>query len=137
MSDHNQKQSGARSVIETYCDAWVAGDVLTVIGLYHDDLALTWPGRNHLAGVHEGQTASVEALLKLQELTGREPIEVVDILQGNDSVIAVVIERWTHPEDAARTVDLRRALEFTVIDRKLRTCRIYETDQHLVDEWIG
>ncbi len=137
MSNHHQKQSSALSVIKAYCDAWIAGDVLTVIGLYHDDLALTWPGRNHLSGVHDGQTASVEALLKLQELTGRQPIEVVDILQGSHSVIAVIIERWTHPADASRTADLRRALEFTVVDDKLRTCRIYETDQHLVDEWIG
>lgn len=136
MTAQEQNQT-ARSIVEAYCDAWMAGDVLAVLGFYHDDLELTWPGRNHLAGVHQGQAASVEALLKLQELTGRQPLEVLDIAQGEKLVIATVIERWTDPANDARSVDLRRVLEFTVTDGQLRTCRVYESDQHIIDEWIG
>ncbi len=132
-----EKQNAARSIVAAYCDAWMAGDVLAVLGFYHGDLALTWPGRNQLAGVHEGQAAAVDALLRLQELTNRQPLELVDIHQGQDSVMVVVVERWTDPGNPSRSVDLRRALEFTIEDDKLRTCQVYETDQHVVDEWIG
>ena len=109
---------------------------MAVLGFYHDDLVLSWPGNNHLAGDHVGQAASIDALLTLQTLTNRVPTEIVDVLEGAHSVMAVVIERWISPTDPNRILDVTRALDFTVVDEKLRTCRIFETDQPTVDAWI-
>ena len=126
-------------VVKAYCDAWLAGDVMTVVSLYHEDLTLDWPGQHHLAGTHVGQQASVEALLALQAQTDRTPIEVVDMLVGQDSVAAKVVERWSRPADDGETEVLEhtRILEFTVEDARLRTCRIYESAQPEIDEWLG
>lgn len=125
-----------RSVVEAYCEAWMAGDAMTVLSLYHDDLVLTWPGRHHLAGVHEGQASSIDALLALQALTNRVPIEIVDVLEGERSVMVIVVERWSDEVDPARTMNVTRALEYSVVDDKLRTCRIFEADQPAIDDWI-
>ena len=137
MNETKGNQPAERLVVKEYCDAWMAGDAMAVVSMYHDDLTLTWPGLHYLAGVHEGQTASIEALLSLQALTNRVPIQIADIAAGERSVVAIAIERWTDPADESVTLDVRRALEFTVADSKLRTCRIYETDQPAIDEWIA
>jgi hypothetical protein len=35
------------------------------------------------------------------------------------------------------TLELDRALEYTVADGLILTCRIYESDQAAVDEWLS
>lgn len=127
----------AVDVVRTYGEAWMAGDVSTVVGLYHDDLTLEWFGDHRLAGTHVGMQASLEALLELQAVTNREPLDVEQLLAGPDSIIMIVKERWTSLTDAARVLEHRRALEFTVADAKLRTCRIYETAQSEIDAWLA
>lgn len=137
MNEPDSDIVSARSVVEAYCDAWLAGDTTTVLSLYHDDMVLEWPGRHRLAGVHEGLQASIDALLALQGLTNRVPTTVVDVVTGDHSVTATVVERWTEGEGTTgRSMDVVRGLEYTVEDGKLRTCRIHETDQSAVDEWI-
>ncbi len=124
----------AVSIVRSYCDAWLASDTMKILSLYHDDLTLYWAGRHHLAGTHNGQSASIDALLTLQALTNRRPIRVVDIFTGTDSVIALVVERWSRDTEV---IELTRALDFTVADGKLRTCRIYESDQPAIDDWLA
>ncbi len=131
-------QRTATQVVCNYGEAWAAGDATTVLSLYHQDLTLDWPGRHRLAGVHAGQAAAVEALLDLQAVTNRRPVEIVDVLAGEHSVIMVVRERWTtNPDDPdAASIEVSRALDFTVLDGRLRSCRIFEADQPSVDDWI-
>lgn len=124
-------------VVKNYCDAWMAGDVMTVLSLYHDDLTLIWPGRHSFAGTHAGQRASIEALAGLQSRTNRRPIEIIDVLIGASSVMAIVVERWTRPDDESFTMDITRGLEWTIENAKLRTCRLFETDQPAIDDWLG
>ncbi len=125
-------------VVRTYCDAWLAGDVMAVLALYHEDLTLHWPGRHPWAGTHRGRDASVAALLELGEATGRTPVEVVDVLGGDDGVVAVVRERWSRGDGAtAETIDLLRALHYTVVDGRLHTCRVFEFDQPAIDDWLA
>ncbi len=123
-------------VIRSYCDAWIAGDTMAVVAMYHDDLTLEWPGRHRLAGTHSGQQASIKALLDLQAITNRVPTKIVQVLGGPESVIAIVVERWTAPGDPSETLEHTRALEFTVQDNQLHTCRIFETAQREIDDWI-
>lgn len=120
--------------VRSYCNAWMSRDAATIAACYHPDLTLHWPGRHRLAGTHEGRVDALAALLELQTLTARVPIEIVDLLDGDRSVVAIVRERWRNERESMET---RRALEFTVADGQLRTCRIYETDQAAIDEWIG
>ncbi|MEM9134908.1 MAG: nuclear transport factor 2 family protein [Actinomycetota bacterium] len=133
----------ALEVVSAYCDAWLAGDAMAVVALYHDDLTLTWPGRHHLAGVHRGREASIEALLALGALADREPVEIVDLLAGRAGAIAVVRERWTRPTADAEaaggpaSIEITRALDYTVIDGRLATCRVFELDQPAIDDWLG
>jgi len=85
----------AIDVVQAYCDAWMAGDVATVASMYHEDLTLEWFGEHRLAGTHVGLQRSIEALLELQAATNRTPTEIVEILDGPSSVVAIVNERWT------------------------------------------
>lgn len=126
-------------VVRAYCDAWVAGDTTTVLSLYHHDLTLHWPGRHRLAGTHVGQEASIEALLALQAATNRVPVEILDVLAGANGVMVTVRERWSGEDVAGRerTLEHARAFEYTIADGQLRTCRVYETAQHEIDDWLA
>ncbi len=126
-----------QQIVERYCAAWIAGDTLAVVSLYHPDLELQWPGVHRLAGTHHGRDDSINALLALQAVTNRTPVDLVDVLIGSHSVMAVVDERWTDPTPGeTNTIVMRRHLDFTVLEGQLRTCRIYESDQAVVDDWI-
>lgn len=131
-------QRATAEIVRSYCDAWRRGDTTSVLALYHPDLTLDWPGRHRLAGAHDGQAASIDALLELQRITNRTPVDVLDTLVGEHSVVVLVRERWaSDPHDpAAESIELLRALDFTVADGQLRTCRVLEADQPGVDDWI-
>ena len=61
-------------------------------------------------------------------------LSVGDRSVGDRSVVALVTERSTRHGSA---LDLDRALEYTVADGRILTCRIYETDQDAIDAWLG
>ena len=130
-------------VVRAYCNAWMAGDVMAVLTYYHDDLTLEWPGRHRFAGLHVGLQASADALLALQGATDRQPVEIIDVLEGSTTVAATVRERWTRTvdesgnESGAEVLEHTRVLEFTVVDEQLRTCRVFESQQGAIDEWLG
>lgn len=136
MSDVSCPAS-ARSVVDAYCAAWIAGDTMTLVSLYHEDLELRWPGSYQLAGVHSGLEASIDALLTLQVATNRVPVRFLDVFESDRAVMVTVVERWTRPSDPHQTMEITRALEFTVADSKIRTCRIYESDQLAIDAWFA
>lgn len=129
----------AVEVVQAYCDAWLAGDTMTVLSLYHDDLTLEWPGRHRFAGVHVGQKASIEALLGLQSETNRIPIEVVDVMAGSNTVAVSVVERWSRDGDDGepKVLEHARILEYTVQDQQLRTCRVFESAPYDVEDWLA
>lgn len=131
----------ATAVVRSYCDAWLDGDTMGVLALYHQDLTLYWPGQHRFAGVHEGQEAAIVALLGLQAVTNRVPVRILDVLCGESSIMIKVLERWSSGEtgadqDAERSIELVRVLEYTVQDDQLRTCRVYESDQPAIDVWL-
>lgn len=134
----SKEMSAAAAVIRTYCDAWLAGDAMAVLGLYHQDLTLYWPGQHKFAGVHKGQAAAIDALLGLQAVTNRKPLQVLDIMTGQSTIMIKVLEGWSLVEgDIERSVELVRVLEYTVEEGQLHTCRIYESDQPAIDAWLG
>ncbi|CAA9230681.1 MAG: hypothetical protein AVDCRST_MAG20-1121 [uncultured Acidimicrobiales bacterium] len=129
--DHGED---AGAVIDRYCTAWVTGDLATVVDLYDDELVLTWTGSHHLAGEHRGKPAALDALLRLQLATGRSPVAVHDILASGGRAIAWVTERW---ERDGSGLDVDRLLRFEVRAGRIVACRVHETDQHAVDQWLA
>ncbi|MGZ8762700.1 MAG: nuclear transport factor 2 family protein [Acidimicrobiia bacterium] len=126
-------QADAGAIVRNYCDAWLAGDVAALFDAYHDDVVLEWPGEHDLAGEHRGKDAALTALITLQAATDRKVVRVHDVTIGERSVVALVTERWTRDTES---VELDRALEYTVADGLILMCRIYESDQAAVDEWL-
>jgi ketosteroid isomerase-like protein len=132
--------TNAADVVRSYCDAWMASDTVAVLSHYHADLTLHWPGSHHLAGQHVGQQASLEALMALQAATNRVPSEIVDVMVGRRGVAVNVIEKWTRSHDDGSqdtSMNVSRALVFTVEDGLLRTCHVYESAQPAIDEWLA
>jgi len=127
--------ASALAVVQTYADAWLSGDLVTVLGSYHRELTLTWPGTHRLAGVYQGLDASLTALASLQEVTARQPIVVHDITDTAGRISLDVTERWIDGDGAA--TDVRRTMHFTVADDLLHTCEVVESAPQLVDDWLG
>ena len=122
------------SVVRAYTDAWLAGDLTTVLDLYHDDLVLHYGGSNPLTGDHHGKDAAITALLIVQAKTERVPIEVIGVLESDEHASAWVRERWIVDGEP---VELMRLLVYRVADRKLAECWLFDHDQALVDRVLS
>ena len=118
------------SVVRAYAEAWLAGDIATVLDLYADDIVLHYGGTNPLTGDHRGKHAAITVLLAVQEKTQRVPTEVIDVMEGTTYAAAWVREEWTVDGD---TVELMRLLTYRVAGGKLAECWLFDHDQALVD----
>lgn len=121
-------------VVRAYTDAWMAGDLLAVLDLYHDDLVLHYGGANAFTGDHVGKDAAIATLLAVQERTQREPIAVLDVMESAEHATAWVRERWI-VDGAPRELD--RILVYRVADDRLVECRLFDFDQALVDRVLA
>lgn len=122
------------AVLRRYCDAWLRGDVATLLACYHDEITLHWHGRGPLAGTHRGKPAALAALAEQQKRARRTPVAVRDVLASDDHAIALTCERF---ERDGRTVELERVLVYRIRDGKLFECRVYDRDERLVDELLA
>ena len=118
------------TAVRAYTDAWLAGDIATVLDLYADDIVLHYGGANPLTGDHRGKDAAVTVLLAVQEKTLRVPTEVIDVMEGATYAAAWVREQWTVDGDS---VEVMRLLTYRVADGKLAECWLFDPDQALVD----
>lgn len=130
----NDRMTTPGTTVRAYTNAWLAGDLMTVLDLYHDDLVLHYGGANPLTGDHHGKDAAVTALLTVQEKTQRVPIEVIDVIESPDHAAAWVRERWIVDGE---TVELMRLLMYRVADGKLAECWLLDHDQALVDRVLS
>lgn len=117
-------------VVEAYLDAWGRGDIARVLGAYHPELTLVWPGDHPLAGEHAGLDAALTALAALQERTGRQLDRVVFVSPEAGHVAAHVVERWACGE-------VPRTLRFTTRDGQIAGCTVVEHDAALVARALG
>jgi hypothetical protein len=118
-------------VLRRYADAWTAGDLATVLDLYHDDFVLHYFGESPLAGTHEGKDAALQALGLATARTDRVLVKVVDVLAGAELGALVVVENLAGRE-------VQRVLLYRVLDGKLGECWLYDQDQRFVDRlWSG
>lgn len=122
------------AVVRRYCDAWLGGDLPTLLSCYHDEITLHWHGRGPLAGSHRGKAAALRALAEQNKRARRTPLSVRDVLASHDHAIALTCERF---EREGRAVELERVLVFRIRDGKLFECRVYDRDERLVDELLA
>jgi ketosteroid isomerase-like protein len=115
------------AVLRRYADAWQAGDLAQVLGLYHDDFRLHYFGESPLAGTHDGKDAALQALGQATARTDRVLVRVVDVLEGAELGALVVVEKL-----AGRKV--QRVLLYRVRDDKLAECWLFDEDQRFVDK---
>jgi uncharacterized protein len=120
--------------LRAYAQAWAAGDLAAVLGAYHDDLVLHWPGTHSLAGVHAGKAAAVTALAAMATRFGRRLVAVEALLAGGDVGVLVTRETFEH---AGRSAEFRRVLLFRVADERLRECWVYDADQRAFDAFLS
>lgn len=121
-------------IVETYAQAWKAGDLPTMVGCYHDDFTLHYAGRNSLAGVHEGKAKALAVLAEVSRRTNRRLVEIADVLVGGER--AAILARELFTRDGREAV-VERLLVYTAEDGKLRRCWVHESDQALADGFLG
>ena len=125
MSRHDE----TLRVLTDYADAWRAADAERVLGSYHDDIVIHYMGQSPLAGTHSGKEAAFAALGQASFRSGRQLVEVEDVLAGSDLGALVVTEDLGAPPRR-----VRRILLYRVLDGKLRECWLFDEDQRFVDE---
>jgi hypothetical protein len=124
----------AATIVRRYAEAWLAGDLATLVDCYHEEIELHWFGRNPLAGRHAGRAAALQALSALTMRTRRTLVAVEAVMGAEDQALLIARERW---ERDGRSIELRRLLLFRVADGRLRECRVYDEDQALVDGMLS
>ncbi len=73
------------ALLRTGYDAFIAGDIETVAGLYEPDVIWHEPGDSLISGLHQGIEAVLTFFGKLAELTGGTfKIEVHDLLANDE-----------------------------------------------------
>jgi len=122
------------AVVRAYTDAWLAGDINTLVDLYADDIVLHYGGSHSLTGDHVGKDAALTALLTVQARTDRIPVAVLDVMASADHATAWVRERWTVDGEER---ELTRVLVYRVADGRLAECWLYDTDTVLVDKALA
>jgi uncharacterized protein len=122
------------AVLERYADAWLKGDMKTIIDSYHDDVVFHYAGRSPLAGAHRGKQACLAVLKQVSQKTNRKLLSIRDVMAGNELGVIIAIERFGEDGDF---VQLERLLRYRVRDDKLCECWIYDSDQELVDRFYS
>jgi ketosteroid isomerase-like protein len=120
--------------LQRYLTAWGSGDVVAVLGLYHQDLELQWPGSHRLAGVHAGRDASIAALLELQSVTQRVLHDVRSISADGAFADVELVERWTIDGEV---FDVPRLLRFGIRNDRIASCTVTERVPDRVDRALG
>ncbi len=122
------------ATLHRYLTAWGNGDVMAVLGSYHERLELHWPGDHRLSGVHIGRDAAVTALADLQVATRRTLHSVRSISAGTELASVELVERWVVD---GQPLEVERLLQFGVRDGQITWCSVTEHQPELVDRIIG
>lgn len=117
-----------RRVLRAYAVAWLASDLETVLGSYHDDIELHYMGESPLAGTHVGRDAAFTALGQASLRTSRKLVAVEDVLVGESFGALIAVEDVGDPPRR-----VRRVLLYRVHDGKLRECWLFDEDQRFID----
>jgi ketosteroid isomerase-like protein len=131
--DNQVATEHTRQAVSRYASAWLAGDRPALAACYHDDFTLHYFGRNPLAGDHKGKATALAILAEVTSRTNRRLLTIVDVMAGPERGALLVRERF---ERDGKVAELERLLVYTVRDRLLGECWVYDQDQTLVDAYL-
>lgn len=120
--------------IERYADAWQRGDLEAMLDAYSPDVVTHDGGTSPFAGDHHGREALVGILLETARRGNRQLLTVDAVHDADDHGAIFVTERFTI-DDAPVTVD--RCLRYRVDGDRIAETRLYDRQQHLVDQAWG
>jgi ketosteroid isomerase-like protein len=122
MSEQENKE-----LIQRGYEAFAAGDVETLLGLFDDDVEWVQPGDSAVSGTYHGKTEVMEHLARL----GAKPITIrVDRMIAEDDIV-VVLNEINVDGQTGRDADV-----FTVRDGKTVAVRIHG-DTSLLERVYG
>lgn len=118
--------------LRRYAEAWLAGDLDTVIASYDDDFVLHYVGHTDLAGVHVGRDAALAAMATASARAPRALRSVDDILVSDGGGALVVTETLERDGESAT---LCRVLRYRVSGGRFQECWLHDEQQDLVDHF--
>ena len=125
------------TMMRSYVDAWLRGDVETAESFYADDVNLHHFGRNPLAGHYEGKAALQGYLERMLEVTDKaETLKVYDVLANDRHAVTIIRVRF---ERAGRKpLEGKRVTLFELgDDGKIHDIWVRDEDQYAVDEFFS
>jgi hypothetical protein len=114
-------------LVRGYIDAIAAGDVDAIASYLSDDVVFHISGRNMMSGDHTKDTWVTMFRQVLERSGGGMAVEVHDLLESEDHVVALVRRTMAG-------VDSRAAIVYHVAGGKITETWVFEGDQHAIDE---
>ena len=104
--------------------------------VYADDCVMRLPGRGSLAGDHVGRDAVIGAIQALLARTSdfAAEVEVLDRLVSGDRVAMYVREAVVRGDER---FEFTRVGLYRIVDGKIASIDIFESDQYGVDAFFG
>jgi ketosteroid isomerase-like protein len=116
-------------------DAFATGDVDTLRELFDQDAVWHAPGRNSLAGDHQGVDAILGFFARTMEVTGGTfRVELHDVVANDEHAVAIYIER---AQRAGRNLDNKTVLVSHIRNGRLAEAWQLSEDQYAVDEFLA
>ena len=123
------------TLIRQYADAWMRGDKQAAEDFWANDIVLRLPGRNMMSGIYRGKKTVADAIDKLIAITDKAQIlELYDVLADDKYAISFLKERFER--SGKEMLEIDRIVVFQIRNNKITDYRIFEDDQHVVDEFF-
>jgi uncharacterized protein len=117
-------------VLRRYAEAWKAGEIMTMFGMYSPDVIVHYGGMSEFAGEHRGRDAFVDVLLTTAGRSQRVLLEIEDVFE--DGSHGALFTREQLVLDGEVT-EVQRALRFRTSDAEILEIWLYDHDQHILD----
>jgi hypothetical protein len=118
--------------LRRYAAAWRAGDLAGALDRYAPGFTLSYGGSSRFAGVHSGAERAVEVMAEASTVAARTLVRIDDLLVGDRAGSLVVTERLERDGEQA---EVRRTLQYTVVDGRFTSCHLFEHDRAVVDHF--
>jgi ketosteroid isomerase-like protein len=128
--------AAARTTAEVmlrYAEAMRTGDGQTIRDSYAEDVVLHYAGSNPLSGAHRGWPAMLTAMRELSRRSGRQMLEVVDVMLGEERACFILRERFSRDGE---THEVLRTAVYRVVGGSIVECWVYDEDQALMDRLL-
>ncbi len=116
-------------------DAFNSGDVNTLRELFHQDAVWHAPGRNPVAGDHQGVEAILGFFARTMERTGGTfRVELHDVVANDEHAVAIYVSRG---QREGRTLDIKNVLVSHIRNGRLTETWQLSEDQYTADEFLA